>query len=70
MRPRRMLWNLLAIGAGVYAGLCLVFLLFQRSFIYMPTPEIQKLVTGWMGPFYAGNEQPRQAARGRRTRGS
>jgi hypothetical protein len=25
-----MLWNLLAIGVCVYAGLCLVFLLFQR----------------------------------------
>jgi len=34
-----MVWNLLAIGVCVYAGLCLVFLLFQRSFIYMPTPE-------------------------------
>ena len=34
-----MLVNLLAIGATAYAGLCLVFLLFQRSFIYMPTPE-------------------------------
>ena len=34
-----MLLNVLAIAAGVYAGLCLVFLLFQRSFIYMPTPE-------------------------------
>jgi pimeloyl-ACP methyl ester carboxylesterase len=34
-----MLWNLLALCGCVYAGLCLVFLLFQRSFIYMPTPE-------------------------------
>ena len=33
-----MLWNLLAIGASVYGGLCLVFVVFQRSFIYMPTP--------------------------------
>jgi len=33
-----MLWSLLAITIGVYAGLCLVFVVFQRSFIYMPTP--------------------------------
>ena len=33
-----MLWSLLAIAGSVYAGLCLVFLVFQRSFIYMPTP--------------------------------
>ena len=33
-----MLWSLLTIAVGVYAGLCLVFLVFQRSFIYMPTP--------------------------------
>lgn len=32
-----MLWSLLAIGFGVYASLCVVFLVFQRSFIYMPT---------------------------------
>lgn len=38
MRIYRMLWSLLAIAVGVYAGLCLVFLFFQRSFIYMPTP--------------------------------
>ena len=38
MRTRRMLWSLLTIAIGVYAGLCLVFLVFQRSFIYMPTP--------------------------------
>lgn len=38
MRIRRMLWSLLTIAIGVYAGLCLVFLVFQRSFIYMPTP--------------------------------
>ena len=31
-------WSLLTIAIGVYAGLCLVFLVFQRSFIYMPTP--------------------------------
>ena len=37
MRPKRMLWSLLAIGFGVYASLCVVFLVFQRSFIYMPT---------------------------------
>lgn len=33
-----MLWSLLTIAAGVYAGLCLIFVVFQRSFIYMPTP--------------------------------
>jgi pimeloyl-ACP methyl ester carboxylesterase len=33
-----MLWSLLTIAIGVYAALCLVFLFFQRSFIYMPTP--------------------------------
>jgi pimeloyl-ACP methyl ester carboxylesterase len=33
-----MLWSILWIAVGVYAGLCLVFLVFQRSFIYMPTP--------------------------------
>ena len=33
-----MLWSLLVIAIGVYAGLCLVCLVFQRSFIYMPTP--------------------------------
>lgn len=33
-----MLWSLLTIALCVYAGLCLVFLIFQRSFIYMPTP--------------------------------
>jgi hypothetical protein len=32
-----MLWNLLAIAACVYTGRCLFFLLFQRSFISMPT---------------------------------
>lgn len=38
MKARRMLWSLLTIAIGTYAGLCLVFLIFQRSFIYMPTP--------------------------------
>jgi pimeloyl-ACP methyl ester carboxylesterase len=38
MNHRRMLWSLLTIGLGVYAGLCGIFALFQRSFIYMPTP--------------------------------
>jgi len=33
-----MLWTLLTIAIGVYAGLCVVFFVFQRSFIYMPTP--------------------------------
>ena len=33
-----MLWSLLTIAVGVYAGLCVVFFVFQRSFIYMPTP--------------------------------
>jgi pimeloyl-ACP methyl ester carboxylesterase len=37
MRSRRMLWSLLTIAIGAYAGLCLVFLSFQRSFLYMPT---------------------------------
>ena len=31
-------WTLLTIAIGVYAGLCVIFLVFQRSFIYMPTP--------------------------------
>ena len=38
MRARRMFWSLLTIAIGVDAGLSLVFLIFQRSFIYMPTP--------------------------------
>ncbi|MBM4012998.1 MAG: alpha/beta hydrolase [Planctomycetes bacterium] len=38
MRTRRMLWSLLAIAIGAYAGLCVIFFIFQRSFIYMPTP--------------------------------
>ena len=33
-----MLWTLLAIAVSVYAGLCVIFFVFQRSFIYMPTP--------------------------------
>ena len=33
-----MLWSLLTIAVGGYAGLCVVFFVFQRSFIYMPTP--------------------------------
>jgi pimeloyl-ACP methyl ester carboxylesterase len=36
---RRMLWSLLTIAVGVYLILCLVFLVFQRSFIYVPRPE-------------------------------
>jgi alpha/beta superfamily hydrolase len=32
-----MLWGLLWIAGSVYVGLCLVFLVFQRSFIYLPT---------------------------------
>jgi len=38
MRTRRMLWSLLTITIGAYAGLCIIFFIFQRSFIYMPTP--------------------------------
>ena len=38
MRTRRMLWTVLTIAVGVYAGLCVIFFIFQRSFIYMPTP--------------------------------
>jgi pimeloyl-ACP methyl ester carboxylesterase len=33
-----MLWTLLVTGLGIYAGLCVFFLIFQRSFLYMPTP--------------------------------
>lgn len=36
---RRMLWGLLTIAVGVYLILCLVFLVFQRSFLYVPRPE-------------------------------
>jgi len=32
-----MLWSLLAIAVGVYVGACAVFLVAQRSFIYLPT---------------------------------
>ena len=39
MRYRRMLWSLLTIALGVYGGICVFFLIFQRSFIYMPRPE-------------------------------
>jgi pimeloyl-ACP methyl ester carboxylesterase len=38
MKPTRMLWIILTIAASVYASLCLFFFVFQRSFIYMPTP--------------------------------
>ena len=38
MRTRRILWSLLAIAIGAYAGLCVIFFIFQRSFIYMPAP--------------------------------
>jgi pimeloyl-ACP methyl ester carboxylesterase len=33
-----MLWTILTIAACVYGVLCLFFFVFQRSFIYMPTP--------------------------------
>jgi len=33
-----MLWTVLATVACIYALLCLFFFVFQRSFIYMPTP--------------------------------
>ena len=33
-----MLWTLLTIAVGVYAGLCIIFLIFRRSLICMPTP--------------------------------
>ena len=38
MRCRRVVWSIISIAVCVYAGLCLVFSLFQRSFIYMPRP--------------------------------
>ena len=38
MRLRRMLWIILTIAVCVYASVCLFFFVFQRSFIYMPTP--------------------------------
>lgn len=37
-RVQRMTIVLLSVPLAVYAGLCLVFLLSQRSFIYFPTP--------------------------------
>jgi len=33
-----MLWNVMAAAAAVYAAVCLFFFVFQRSFIYHPTP--------------------------------
>ena len=33
-----MLWTILTIAVCAYASLCLFFFVFQRSFIYMPTP--------------------------------
>ena len=33
-----MLWIILTIAVCVYASVCLFFFVFQRSFIYMPTP--------------------------------
>jgi len=36
MRCRRVVWSIISIAACVYAGLCLVFFVFQRAFIYMP----------------------------------
>jgi hypothetical protein len=33
-----MLWTILIIAVCVYGAICLFFLVFQRSFIYMPTP--------------------------------
>jgi pimeloyl-ACP methyl ester carboxylesterase len=33
-----MLWTILTIAVSVYASLCLFFFVFQRSFLYMPTP--------------------------------
>ena len=38
MRIRCMLWTILTVAVCVYASLCLFFVVFQRSFIYMPTP--------------------------------
>lgn len=38
-RYRRMLWSLLTIATSAYVGICVFFLIFQRSFIYMPRPE-------------------------------
>ena len=33
-----MLWTILTIAVCVYASICLFFFVFQRSFLYMPTP--------------------------------
>jgi pimeloyl-ACP methyl ester carboxylesterase len=33
-----MRWTILTIAVSVYASLCLFFFVFQRSFIYLPTP--------------------------------
>ena len=33
-----MLWTIFTVAVCVYAGICLFFFAFQRSFIYMPTP--------------------------------
>jgi hypothetical protein len=38
MHPRPRLLSILTITNSVYAGLCLFFLVFQRSFLYMPMP--------------------------------
>jgi len=34
-----MTWSVLIVALGVYVGLCVVFFVFQRSFIYMPRPQ-------------------------------
>ena len=39
MRNRRMLWSLLTIATTAYVGICVFFLIFQRSLIYVPRPE-------------------------------
>ncbi len=36
-----MFWIVLRIAICVYFGLCIFFFIFQRSFIYMPTPATQ-----------------------------
>lgn len=33
-----MLWSVLTVAAAVYIALCIILVLFQRSFLYMPTP--------------------------------
>ena len=38
MKYHRMLWTILTIALGIYASICLFFFVFQRSFLYMPTP--------------------------------